>query len=81
VLHSRWSFAATAAATMSPCTSRFFVVALISFALNSFWVWLFTPTSHDAVLAVLPMMLVTLARHLRPQPSLGLRVTRRRSRR
>ena len=48
VIHSRWSFRGhgrrdNAART----TSRFFVVSLVSYGLNTFWVWLLT---DDAML-------------------------------
>jgi putative flippase GtrA len=43
VLHSRWSFK-NHGTRDDPLrtTSRFFAVSLVSLALNSFWVWLFT---------------------------------------
>jgi putative flippase GtrA len=41
VIHSRWSFRGHRAAA-SQATWRFVVVALISYALNTSWVWLLT---------------------------------------
>ena len=60
-LHSKWSFrghGASAAASMP----KFFAVSLVSFGVNTFWVWLLT---DDAVLAgpwwwpLVPIVFVT----------------------
>lgn len=47
LLHSRWSFRGHGAGHRQT-TSRFFAVSLISYGLNTFWVWLLT---DDAMLA------------------------------
>lgn len=61
MLHSKWSFRGhgTSAASSMP---KFFAVSLVSFAMNTFWVWLLT---DDAVFAgawwwpLIPIVLVT----------------------
>lgn len=61
VLHSTWSFRGHGAAA-TRTSWRFFLVSLISYALNTLWVWLFT---DDAMLAgpwwwpLIPVVLVT----------------------
>ncbi|TPG20574.1 GtrA family protein [Sphingomonas koreensis] len=47
VLHSKWSFRGHGA-TASRTSWRFFLVSLISYGLNTFWVWLLT---DDAIMA------------------------------
>jgi putative flippase GtrA len=61
VLHSRWSFRGHGRRdNVARTTSRFFVVALISFGLNSFWIWLFTGVFHTTPSwPILPMTFVT----------------------
>ena len=61
VMHSRWSFRGHGRRdNVLRTTSRFFVVALISLALNSFWVWLFTARLHTTPSwPILPMTFVT----------------------
>lgn len=61
MLHSKWSFRGHgASATRS--MPKFFAVSLVSFAVNTFWVWLLT---DDAMLAgawwwpLVPIVLVT----------------------
>ena len=61
VIHSRWSFRGHGAAA-SQASWRFVVVSLISYALNSSWVWLLT---GDAMLGgpwwwpLIPVVFVT----------------------
>ena len=59
VMHSRWSFRGHGRRTHSTGV-RFVIVSLISLALNSFWVWLFTePFALDPAWPILPMLFVT----------------------
>lgn len=62
VLHSRWSFKDHGSRD-NPArrTSRFFLVSLISFALNSLFVWILTGPLLDGPTwwPVLPMLFVT----------------------
>jgi putative flippase GtrA len=61
VLHSKWSFRGhgTSAKASAP---KFFAVSLVSYGVNTFWVWLLT---DDAILAgpwwwpLIPIVLVT----------------------
>ncbi|MCM8732228.1 GtrA family protein [Hephaestia sp. GCM10023244] len=61
VLHSKWSFRGHGGAA-TQTSWRFFLVSLISYAMNTFWVWLLT---DDAVLAgpwwwpLIPVLFVT----------------------
>ncbi|GGB29870.1 hypothetical protein GCM10011380_19200 [Sphingomonas metalli] len=61
VIHSRWSFRGHGADARQT-TIRFFLVSLVSYALNSLWVWVLT---GDAMLAgpwwwpLLPVLFVT----------------------
>lgn len=61
LLHSRWSFRGHGASA-GRTTTRFFLVSLVSYAMNSFWVFLLT---DDAMLAgpwwwpLLPVLFVT----------------------
>ena len=61
VLHSRWSFRGHGA-SVGATTRRFFLVSLVSYVVNTFWVWLLT---DDAMLAgpwwwpLLPVLFVT----------------------
>ena len=62
VLHSRWSFRGHGGERTHATKFKFFVVSLISYGLNSFWVWLFF--SHFKVgpaIPILPMAFVTPA--------------------
>ena len=61
VLHSRWSFRGHGRRDNTlRTTSRFVVVALISFGLNSFWIWLFTSMLRTTPSwPILPMVFVT----------------------
>jgi putative flippase GtrA len=61
LLHSKWSFRGHGAAPQQT-TVRFFAVSLVSYGLNTFWVWLLT---DDATLAgpfwwpLIPVLFVT----------------------
>jgi putative flippase GtrA len=63
VLHSKWSFRGHSASAKSSAP-KFFAVSLVSFAANTFWVWLLT---DDAMLAgpwwwpLIPIVFVTPA--------------------
>jgi putative flippase GtrA len=62
VLHSRWSFKDHGSRdNPTKRTSRFFLVSLISFALNSLFVWILTGPLLDGPTwwPVLPMLFVT----------------------
>ncbi|MEA1015796.1 GtrA family protein [Sphingosinicella sp. LY1275] len=62
VLHSRWSFRDHGSRdNPAKRTSRFFLVSLISFALNSLFVWILTGPLLDGPTwwPVLPMLFVT----------------------
>jgi putative flippase GtrA len=61
VMHSRWSFRGHGRRD-NPLrtTTRFFIVSLVSFALNSLWVWLMTDHFHlHPNWPMLPMLFVT----------------------
>jgi len=61
VMHSRWSFRGHGRRD-DPVrtTGRFFLVSLVSLALNSFWVWLLTDQLHLAPSwPMIPMLAVT----------------------
>lgn len=60
VLHSRWSFRDHGGERTHATKLRFAIVSLISYALNSFWVWLFV--SHldwGRAAPIVPMLFVT----------------------
>lgn len=62
VLHSRWSFRGHGTRdSLSRTTSRFFLVSLVSFGLNSIFVWVLTgPLLHGPTWwPVVPMLFVT----------------------
>lgn len=61
VLHSRFSFRGHGRRdNLARTTSRFAIVSIISLALNSFWVWLFTqPLGLGPEWPMLPMLFVT----------------------
>lgn len=60
VLHSRWTFGHTNTASALAGTSRYIVVSLICYALNSFWVWLLVDRFGASVaISIVPMILVT----------------------
>ena len=59
VMHSRWSFRDHGERTRSTAV-KFVIVSLISLALNSFWVALFTgPLDLSPAWPILPMLFVT----------------------
>ena len=70
VIHSQWSFRGHGVRdNLARTGSRFFVVALIGFALNSFWVWLLVQifalplwSPYPLVLGVTPLLIFTLNR-------------------
>jgi putative flippase GtrA len=61
VLHSKWSFRGHGVSAKASA-SKFFAVSLVSYAVNTFWVWLLT---DDAMLAgpwwwpLIPIVVVT----------------------
>ncbi len=62
VLHSRWSFRGHGSRdNVTTRTSRFFLVSLVSFALNSAFVWILTGPLLDGPTwwPVVPMLFVT----------------------
>ena len=60
LLHSRWSFRSGKVGTWS--WSRFLVVNLLGYALNSFWVWLVVDgLGRQAGEAIFPIVLLTPA--------------------
>lgn len=60
VLHSRWSFRGHGSERTGGTVGKFVTVSLISYALNSFWVWLLTePLRLDPAWPILPMLFVT----------------------
>jgi putative flippase GtrA len=61
VLHSRWSFRGHGRRdNVARTTSRFFVVSLVSFGLNSLFVWVLTgPLQGPTWWPVVPMLFVT----------------------
>ena len=61
-MHSRWSFRDHGGERTHATKVRFVIVSLISYALNSFWVWLFTSAlGLDPAWPILPMLFVTPA--------------------
>lgn len=59
-MHSRWSFQGHGAGESARTTSKFFAVSLVSFGLNSLWVWLFTGLLHGPTWwPIVPMLAVT----------------------
>jgi putative flippase GtrA len=62
VMHSKWSFRDHGTERTQSTKIRFVTVSLISYALNSFWVWLLTQPLHlDPAWPILPMLFVTPA--------------------
>ena len=63
VMHSQWSFRGHGGDRTHTTRIRFVIVSLISYALNSLWVWLlFTHLQFAAVPApIVPMLFVTPA--------------------
>ena len=62
VMHSRWSFRDHGAERDHRTKVRFVIVSLMSYALNSFWVWLlFTQLQLGRAAPIVPMLFVTPA--------------------
>jgi putative flippase GtrA len=62
VMHSKWSFRGHGAERTHATKVRFVIVSLISYALNSFWVWLlFTHLEWGRGAPIIPMLFVTPA--------------------
>lgn len=62
VMHSSWSFRGHGGQRTRSTKLRFLAVSLISYALNSFWVWiLFTHLSLGRGAPIVPMLFVTPA--------------------
>ena len=62
VLHSSWSFRGHGGERTHATKIKFVVVSLISYALNSFWVWLlFTKLQLGRAAPIVPMLFVTPA--------------------
>ena len=60
VMHSRWSFRDHGGERTGATRVRFVIVSLISYALNSFWVWLlFTHLEWGRAAPIVPMLFVT----------------------
>ena len=60
VMHSAWSFRGHGGERTHATKARFIAVSLISYALNSFWVWLlFTHLDLGRAAPILPMLFVT----------------------
>jgi putative flippase GtrA len=60
VMHSQWSFRGHGAERDHATKVRFVIVSLISYALNSFWVWLlYTYLSWGRAAPIVPMLFVT----------------------
>jgi putative flippase GtrA len=60
VLHSRWSFRGHGGERTNATRLRFAAVSVISYALNSLWVWLFyTYLDLGRAVPMIPMLFVT----------------------
>ena len=60
VMHSSWSFRGHGGERTHATKLRFVTVSLISYALNSFWVWmLFTHLQLGRAAPIVPMLFVT----------------------
>ena len=60
VLHSKWSFRGHGAKRTNSTKLRFATVSVISYALNSLWVWLlFTHLELGRGAPIIPMLFVT----------------------
>ena len=60
VLHSRWSFRGHGAERTHATKFRFAAVSVISYALNSLWVWLlYTQLDWGRAAPIVPMLFVT----------------------
>ncbi|HZC38514.1 MAG TPA: GtrA family protein [Sphingomicrobium sp.] len=62
VMHSQWSFRGHGSERTHATKVRFLIVSLISYALNSFWVWLlFTYLEWGRAAPIVPMLFITPA--------------------
>ena len=62
VMHSRWSFRDHGAERTHSTKVRFLVVSLVSYALNTFWVWLlYSKLQLGRAAPIAPMLFVTPA--------------------
>jgi putative flippase GtrA len=62
IMHSQWSFRGHGAERNHATRVRFVIVSIISYALNSFWVWLlFTHLAWGRAAPIVPMLFVTPA--------------------
>src|SRR5436190_7516498 len=62
VMHSQWSFRGHGSERTHATKMRFVIVSVISYALNSFWVWLlFTRLDLGRAAPIVPMLFVTPA--------------------
>ena len=62
LMHSRWSFRDHGGERTHGTKLRFIIVSVVSYALNSFWVWLLTDALNlDPAWPILPMLFVTPA--------------------
>ena len=62
LMHSRWSFRDHGGERTHATRVRFVIVSLVSYGLNSFWVWLTTAAlGLDPAWPILPMLFVTPA--------------------
>ena len=62
VMHSRWSFRGHGGERTHGTKLRFVLVSIVSYALNSFWVWLlFTQLQLGRAAPIIPMLFVTPA--------------------
>jgi putative flippase GtrA len=62
VMHSQWSFREHGGERTHATKVRFVVVSLISYALNSFWVWLlYSHLQWGRAAPIVPMLFVTPA--------------------
>ena len=60
VMHSKWSFRGHGADRTHGTKVRFVIVSIISYALNTFWVWLlFTHLELGRAAPIIPMLFVT----------------------
>jgi len=61
-MHSQWSFRGHGSERTHATKIRFAIVSIISYALNSFWVWLlFTQLQLGRAAPIVPMLFVTPA--------------------
>ena len=62
VMHSQWSFRGHGGERTHATRVRFAIVSVISYALNTFWVWLlFTHLQIGRAAPIVPMLLITPA--------------------